>query len=66
METYRVTYGRDLVGKYGSLKDAKQAVKDHPEFVKSKYTRKGRPRSGNEDLKSFYIIDNSGDMYYIY
>ena len=63
---YRTTYGSDLIGLFNTLEEAMDSIDNHPCFVKSKYTRKGRPRSGNKDLKVFYIVDNSGDMFYIY
>lgn len=63
---YFSTYDRQRIGTITSLKESQQAISNHSEFKKSKYTKKGLPRSNFKELKRFYITDNKGDMYYIY
>ena len=63
---YSVFYDGDKIGIYHDLKTALETVKNHPKFMKSKYTRKGRPKSGYEDLGRYTIVDDNGDMYYVY
>lgn len=63
---YFVTFGRERIGEFKTLKEAQEAVANHSEYYKSKYTKQGKPRSNYSDLKRFWITDNMGDMYYIY
>lgn len=66
MIKYFVIYDFKRFGEYTSIVDAQNAVKDHSEFFKSKYTKKGSPRSNFSELKRFAISDNNGQLYYIY
>ncbi|MCM3109991.1 hypothetical protein [Lederbergia lenta] len=66
MIKYFVTYNFERIGVYEELKDAQQIIKDHPEYKKSKYTKKGIPRANYSELKRFAITDNNGDLYYIF
>lgn len=66
MIKYFSSFNMQRIGEFETLKEAQQAVSDHAEFKKSKYTKKGRPKSNYSELKSFYITDNKGDMYYIF
>lgn len=63
---YFSTYNFNRIGEYTALEEAQQAIKDHPEYYKSKYTKKGAPRSNYSELKRFAISDNNGNLYYIY
>ncbi|GLO66173.1 hypothetical protein [Oceanobacillus kimchii] len=63
---YFATYNLNRIGVYESLGEAQQAIKDHTDFVKSKYTKKGTPRSNYKELKRFAISDNYGELYYIF
>lgn len=63
---YFATYNLQRIGQFETLEEAQQNIKDHPEFKKSKYTKKGTPRSNYSELKRFAISDNYGDLYYIY
>jgi hypothetical protein len=66
MIKYFSTYNFERIGVFETLKEAQQAIKNHSEYVKSKYTKKGTPKSNYSDLKRFAISDNNGDLYYIY
>lgn len=66
MIKYFVSYNLERFGTFETLGEAQQAIKDHPEYTKSKYTKKGTPKSNFSDLKRFAIGDNYGDLYYIY
>jgi hypothetical protein len=66
MIKYFTTYNLERIGVFETLKEAQQAIKDHPEYTKSKYTKKGTPKSNYSELKRFAISDNNGDLYYIY
>ena len=66
MIKYFSLYDLKRIGQFSTLEEAQNSIKEHPEFKKSKYTKKGRPRSNYSDLKSFAITDNMGDLYYIY
>lgn len=63
---YFTSYGKERIGTFVTLEEAQQSVSSHSEYKKSKYTKKGRPRSNYSELKPFYITDNKGNMYYIY
>lgn len=63
---YFTTYNLVRFGEFQSLEQAQEAIKNHTEFKKSKYTKKGIPRSNYPELKRFAISDNYGDLYYIY
>ena len=63
---YSVFYDGEKIGIYHDLETALETVKKHPKFAKSKYTRKGRPKSGHKYLGRYAIVDNNGNMYYIY
>ncbi|MCY7679872.1 MULTISPECIES: hypothetical protein [Bacillus] len=54
------------IGEFSTLKEAQQEIGKHQEFFKSKYTKKGTPKSSYSQLKRFAISDNNGDLYYIY
>lgn len=66
MIKYFASYDLKRIGEYQSLEDAQQSIKDHPEYKKSKYTKKGTPKANYSELKRFAISDNHGDLYYIY
>lgn len=66
MMKYFTTYDGKRFGTFETLEEAYKAIKNHPNFFKSKYTRKGSPRSNYKELKRFFLSDNNGDMYYIY
>jgi len=52
--------------KCDSLEKAYEAVKTHPEYKVTYYTRKGRASTRNPDQKSnFFITDNQGGLYNI-
>lgn len=63
---YFATYNLERIGAYDTLSEAQAVIKEHPAYTKSKYTRRGTPRSNYSDLKRFAISDNMGDLYYIY
>lgn len=63
---YFATYNLERIGAYDTLIEAQAAIKEHPAYTKSKYTKRGTPRSNYSDLKRFAISDNMGDLYYIY
>ena len=63
---YFVNYDGVRIGEYESVLDAQKSISIHDDFKKSKYTKKGLPRSNYKELKRFMITDNYGDMYYIY
>lgn len=63
---YFATYNLERIGQFESVSDAQNAIKNHSEFKKSKYTKKGTPRSNYPELKRFAISDNYGELYYIY
>lgn len=66
MIKYFASYNFKRIGIYERLEDAQKAVENHPEFFKSKYTKKGIPKSNYNELKRFAISDNYGQLYYIY
>ena len=66
MIKYFATYNLNRIGSYETLEEAQKAIKNHSEFFKSKYTKKGTPRSNYKELKRFAISDNYGDLYYIF
>ncbi|MCY7823313.1 hypothetical protein MOB34_05765 [Bacillus spizizenii] len=66
MIKYFATYNFKRIGVFESLKKAQQGIANHPEFFKSKYTKKGTPKSNYPELKRFAISDNNGQLYYIY
>jgi hypothetical protein len=63
---YFSIYNLERIGEHTTLAEAQQSIKDHSEYTKSKYTKKGTPKSNYSDLKRFAIVDNYGDLYYIY
>ncbi|MEW5569633.1 hypothetical protein [Rossellomorea marisflavi] len=63
---YFPLYDLKRIGEYSTLSEAQQSISDHSAFTKSKFTRKGTPRSNYKDLKRFAIVDNKGDLYYIF
>ena len=63
---YKAIYGKETFFESFDLDETKKAIKNHDNFFKSKYTKKGRPRKRYGDLKSFWIVDNNGNLYYIY
>lgn len=66
MIKYFSTYNFERIGVFETLEEAQKAIKNHSEYVKSKYTKKGTPKSNYTELKRFAISDNSGNLYYIY
>jgi hypothetical protein len=65
MIKYFSTYNLERIGEFKTLEEAQQAIKEHPKYTKSKYTKKGTPKSNYSELKRFAISDNNGDLYYI-
>lgn len=63
---YFASYNFERIGEFESLEESQKAIKDHKEFFKSKYTKKGTPKSNYSELKRFAISDNNGHLYYIY
>lgn len=66
MIKYFSTYNFKRIGQFDSLEDAQNSIKEHSEYKKSKYTKKGTPKSNYNELKRFAISDNNGDLYYIH
>lgn len=65
MVKYFAIYNFERIGEFETLKAAQQSINDHPDYIKSKYTKKGTPKSNYKELKRFAIVDNYGDLYYI-
>lgn len=63
---YFATYNLERIGQFETLEEAQKIIAEHPEFKKSKYTKKGTPRTNYSELKRFAICDNCGDLFYIY
>ena len=63
---YFASYNLERIDQFETLEQAQESIKNHTEFKKSKYTRKGTPKSNYPELKRFAISDNNGDLYYIY
>jgi hypothetical protein len=66
MIKYFATYNFERIGVYETLEEAQKEIKNHSKYVKSKYTKKGTPKSNYSELKRFAISDNNGNLYYIY
>ncbi len=66
MIKYFSMYDLKRIGQFETLEEAQASIKEHPQYTKSKYTKKGTPRSNYSHLKRFAITDNNGDLYYIY
>ena len=63
---YFATYNLERIGQFETLEEAQEIIKNHSEFKKSKYTKKGTPKANYPELKRFAISDNYGQLYYIY
>ena len=56
----------EKLGVFDAIEDAKDCIYQHPNYVKSKFTKKGDASSRNLNEKEYYrIYDNEGAGWYI-
>jgi hypothetical protein len=59
-------YSNDRIGRFDSLQEAKDAIKNHPKYKKSLFTKKGDANSRNPNSEEYFrIYDNNGAGWYI-
>lgn len=58
---FNAWYTGNHLGKFDTLKEAQQTIKNHEKYKKSLFTKKGKATSRNENQKEYFAIyDNQG------
>lgn len=58
---FNVWYSGESLGKFNSLEEAQDHIKNHPKYKKSYFTKKGLASSKNPNSKEYFrIFDSNG------